>query len=509
MTASARTGCWIVVMALTAACGTTVAQRPSATGGGEGFAPAGTTSEGVSGLPSGTASRGATGSGSAAGPAGGASSRTGTSRPVGSAGVQSAVGVMPGSGHGFDARHIYLGFNTIDNLHTFSEAAGVEGLDFGDMKADAEAAMAAINARGGVLGRKLVGVYHDEDVTEATTNPAANSQKTCTALTQDHKVFAAVINNTVGDDNDNFYRCMSRAGTPIFTGADLHFDRARFNQYRGYLYTMQAPTWDVFAPAFLSRLAALKYFGPWNTTTGAPGTSLGHLGLLFPDTPEGHRMASITARLATARGVTTRPYFYADATTQGMGAWASSIQASVLQFRGNNVTHVIADTASITIFATAAEQQRYRPRYGVQSLNVLHPSNENVPRGQYNGALGVGWLPSHDTNTVEGAAAASCLRDLAARGHNYAGKSEPTFIALMICDAVRLIAGALKASGTLSVAGLATGIANFGPQFEPAATFRSGFSAGRPDIVGAVRDIGYDSTCSCFGYLARTLWPIR
>jgi hypothetical protein len=509
MRASRSVGSWVAVLALTAACGSTVAQRGTISSGGDGVAPVGAPIASTAGSASGAVSPGVPNAGSSGIPAGTDSSSGGGSRPVGSGSAPPVSGAARTAGHGYDARHIYLGFNTIDNLRTFSEAAGVETLDFGDMKADAEAAMAAINARGGVLGRKLVGVYHDEDVSEATTNPAANSQRTCTALTQDHKVFAAVINDTAGDDNDNFYSCMSKAGTPIFTGADLHFDRARFNQYAGYVYTMQAPTWDVFAPVFLNRLAALKYFRPWNTATGAPGSSPGNLGLLFSDTPEGHRIAGITARLAAARGATVVPYFYADGTTQGVGAWASSIQASVLQFRGNDVTHVIADAASITIFATAAEQQRYRPRYGVQSLNVLHPSNESVPRGQYNGAVGVGWLPSHDTNSVEGAAAASCLRDLAARGHSYAGKSEPTFIALMICDAVRLITGALNASGTLSVAGLATGIGTFGPRFEPAATFRSGFSAGRRDIVGAVRDVGYDAKCSCFRYASRTLWPIR
>ena len=52
-------------------------------------------------------------------------------------------------------------------------------------------------------------------------------------------------------------------------------------------------------------------------------------------------------------------------------------------------------------------------------------------------------------------------------------------------------------------------LGKIGPRFQPASTYRTGFSPSRPDIVGAVRDIGYKPGCSCFAYLSPTLWPVR
>jgi hypothetical protein len=411
-------------------------------------------------------------------------------------------------GRGYDEHHIYIGFNTINNLRTFSEAVGVSALDFGNMKADGEAVIAEINARGGILGRQVVGVFHDEDVSEATTNPSANAQRTCTAFTQDAHVFAAIVNDTAGDDNDTFYECMSKADTPFFTSADWVQDRQRLRQYEGYLHSMQSPDWDLFAPVFIQRLVAMKYFSPWDAAAGGPGTAPAKVGLLFPDTAPGRRIAALVARLCQARGVPAITYLYADGTTQGIAAWQASIQNSVLQFRGKGATHLIADASSLTVFATSAENQHYRPRYGIQTLSQPYQAAETAPKVQFKGTLGVGWGPVQDVNRWEGEAAASCLRNVAKRGEDYTGRSGPTIVALVICDGVRLIADALNAAGAISTAALSVGIGKVGPTFRPASIFRSGFSPSRSDFVGGVRDLGFDAKCSCFAYLSTRLWPV-
>ena len=412
------------------------------------------------------------------------------------------------SGRGFDAHHVYIGFNTINNLHTFAEASGTKNLDFGDMKADAEAVIAEINAQGGILGRTVVGVYHDEDVSQATTNPASNAQRTCTAFTQDAHVFAAVVNDTAGDDNDNFYRCMAKADTPFLTSADWIQDTKRLRQYHGYLYSMQGPDWDLFAPVFVQRLVAEKYFSAWNTTAGAPGTAPTKLGLLFPDTDAGRRISAVVARLCAARGVKVVTYLFADGTTQGVAAWETSIQNAVLQFSGKGVTHVMADASSVTVFATAAENQHYRPRYAVQTLNELEGAAATAPAVQFNGSLGVGWGPTQETGKSEGEAAASCMRAMAKRGLNYSGNGSATTVALVTCDDVRLIAAALNAAGAISTSALAVGLSKVGPTFPPASTFKSGFSSSRADFIGAVRDLGFNSSCTCFRYLSSKLWQV-
>jgi hypothetical protein len=168
----------------------------------------------------------------------------------------------------------------------------------------------------------------------------------------------------------------------------------------------------------------------------------------------------------------------------------------------------MAPQPAVNNFMVVAEQQRYRPRYGVQSLMQLTGAAELVPKEQLVGALGAGWQPIFDVGRPEGAAAATCLRNLARRGVNYSGQAQATQIALIICDSARVISQALNAGGGLSTAALATGLGRAGPSLQPALTFRSAFSATRVDVVGAVRDIGYRTSCSCFAYLAPRLWPI-
>ena len=502
-----------VGLLLTSGCGTTVPTSVvSGTGaGGAGGGIAGTENGIGAPMPGPGANVGqplAPGASALPDTASGVAGTTGTTGSTGAApGVNGAATsglAASATGRGFDARHVYIGFNTINNADMFFKAVGAGDVSFGDMKANAEAVLAEINARGGVLGRKVVGVYHDEDVTEAMSNPAANAEATCAAFTQDTKVVAAVINNGF-DDTEAFYTCMAEADTPFFTGIDNFIDQKLVDQYRGYLHSSFGPTADVFAPIFIRRLAAIGYFSPWNTAIGGPGSGAVKQGLLFPDTPSGHRIAALFARLVGSQRLSSQTYFYSPT---DVSSGAAAINSAVLKFRNDGVTHVMAPQPAINQFMLTAEQQHYRPRYGVQSLMQLTAAAEIVPKEQLVGAVGVGWQPIFDVGRSEGAAAASCLQQMARRGINYSGQPQATQIALIICDAARIISKALNAGGGLSTQALAQGLAKVGPTFQPALTFRSGYSATRADVVGAVRDIGYRTSCSCFTYLAARLWTI-
>jgi hypothetical protein len=489
---------------LAAGCGTTV---PSGT-----QSVAGTRGSESAPVPGGTDSQ-VTGSGPDGGTgladvAGGApsSAPTGVGAAAGGEGVGPIVrrlpDSIPASGRGYDAKTMRIGFNTINNADTFFKSIGAS-ITFGDMKADAEAILAGINARGGVLGRKVVGVYHDEDVSEATTNPTANAQKTCSALTQDNKVVAAAINDTAGDDNDNFYSCMKKADTPFFSAADMLLDEQWIGQYRGYLHSTQGPSINSFAPVFVQRLGQMRYFSSWNTATSATGTGPVKLGLLFADTAIGHRSAAAFARLSASQVASSTSFFYPPTVAEG----AAAMQSAVLKFASAGISHVIAPDAAVNAFMIAAEQQRYRPRYAVNSLMQL--SSMQAPAAQKVGAVGVGWQPLADSGKVpQHAAAQACLSELKRGGVNYGGSVAPTSIALHICDQIRLITESAKAGGGFSTAALMRGLAKVGPTFQPATTWRSGFSATRSDVVGAVRDVAYNAGCSCFAYTSSRLWPV-
>lgn len=497
--------------ALAAGCGSTVAMTGTAADQSSGLSVAGS----QSGVNSGglTSTAGAPGSSALpngripASPGAGADGGTPLQSASGS-GLRSGSVTGSTRGRGFDAKTIRIGFNTLNNVSTFFKAAGAGDVSWGDMKADADAIMADINAHGGVLGRKLVGVFHDEDVAQATTNPSTNAETTCQALTQDVTVVAAAINDTAGDDNDTFYACMKKADTPFFTAIDSMIDKAWVNQYLGYLHSMQGPTFDVFAPVFLRRLAALGYFSPWDTTAGAPGTAPVKIGMMFPDNGVGHRSASLTSRLLAARGTSyAPPVFYASTPSDA----AAQVQNAVLKFRSAGVTHVFMLEAVTNYFMTVAEQQRYRPRYAYSSLWQFTQGGGTggAPVGQFTGAVGSGWEPYVDTGDNTNPAAKACMAALKRGGVDYGGSLVPTDIALYLCDEIRLIAQAIEAGGGFSTADLNAGLARIGHTYTPAVvSFQTGFSSTRADVVGAVRDIAFNTECGCFRYRSSQLWSV-
>ena len=69
-------------------------------------------------------------------------------------------------------------------------------------------------ARGGILGRKLVPVFHDDDVAEQDVS--VRSQSACTTWTEDNAV-AAVANAVAAIVSDVTLDCLQKRDTPMLT----------------------------------------------------------------------------------------------------------------------------------------------------------------------------------------------------------------------------------------------------------------------------------------------------
>jgi hypothetical protein len=73
-----------------------------------------------------------------------------------------------------------------------------------------------------------------------------------------------------------------------------------------------------------------------------------------------------------------------------------------------------------------------------------------------------------------------------------------------VCDAVYALRASLTAGREPSVLGLRRGYESLGSRFGPALTFHALLRPDRHYGVSSVRDMAYDSDCSCLRYTSRT-----
>ena len=493
-------------VALTAACGTTV-QQPGAVAGA---APAGAAGGGGMQAP-GTGLVGAPtqdlapGTSAAPGPAAGDPAAPGAVGPAGAAPTGGAAGTRSPaaaaartSGFGFSGTEIRIGVAYNGQLSQQMGAAGAAGggAVLGNQKKQVEALTRDINDQGGIAGRKVVPVFYDTKGEQANT--AAASQAACAAWTEDSSVFAAMT--FVAElSNDNTYTCLAKRGVVFAPLAGESV--STYRRFAPYLWTPTSPSVDRTGPAWVKRLAALKYFTGWDTTFGrAAEATKPQVGILLGNgardgQPSLDKTLEASLRAELRRiGVPVAASFAMTTVDQGPSA--------VLRFKEAGVTHVIGDF-SLALFAQPAESQRYRPRYGISSLSGGVALPLYAPAVQLNGALGIGWSPQGDVDAAQDPGDVSPAEPRCKKVMQDAG--EPTesrlawFIMAYACDTFSFFDRAIEASG-FTPANLPAATSGLGA-LAPAFTFGISFPRGRPDGVAYVRDVAFRSSCSCFAYV--------
>jgi len=495
-------------------CGTTVplaqqnAGNPSSAAVGDG----GLAGSGVAGTAGG-ASVGAVaadGSGGSTGAAGVGPRRTGTGSAAGAPGtahsgssgaapVAGAAGSVATSGPGWDAKHVYIGVPTENDAAQAAAALGLEGVDFGDPEGDVKAVIADINAHGGLFGRQVVPVFHDNKTSDLLADPSNAGQQNCTYFSQDKRV-AAVVNALVLLDVDSFRGCLAQAKIPFFVASGVVDDRA-IASLGGYLYNAY-PSWNAYAPALLQRLVAQGFFSKWDSTNGGPGSDPVKVGVLvYTGTPTGARVSHLLIdALKRAGHAAVETFEYTDPT-------GSQMPNAVLRFRSDGITHVFDVTAAVRQFMITAEQQHYRPRYSlVSSMGPRDVIAASAPPAQLRGAMGAGFCPTCEVASAQDPHAnpggPACRAVLAKAGLQYEGDPRRSALGIgyFLCDGIGSFVAGFRAGGGLLAGNLAAGFDRVGTSFATAVTFRSGLRHDRPYIAAAVRDFAWNSSCSCFGY---------
>ena len=512
----------VALTALVTACGSTVQTSQSRQlGGGDGLGSStgGTALPGSTGTStgstggtgtSGTSTGGTSTGGTSGGNAGAASGTsgstsagtTGTALPgTGGGSTGPTAARIPSTGPGWDTKFVYIGVNTQKDVATAAQSVGANGLDAGDQEGQANAVVQYLNAHGGIFGRQVKAVFHDQSTVAAASDPDKVGNASCSYFTQDRRVIA-VLNPVTLIDVDSFRSCLAKQKVPLFSASVAGLSQASASRFAPNFYQSVATTWDALAPVLVRQLKAMQYFDTaWNTSSGTSVPGKAKVGILTPDTPDGVRTGQILdSALASVGSKAVNTFRFS---TNNNNADMSS---AVLQFRSSGVDHVIGTESSLVAFQLQAQSQGYRPRYGVHTLNApITFLQANGGPSQNRGDIGVGWAPAFDVddahdpgNTNPGVPL--CNSIMKAGGQTYTGKRLARAVAYAFCDGLRLIVEGANAGGGLTGLQIHNGMLKIAPGFNSAFSFAPGLKPGRLTIPGGVRPLAWNSTCDCFQY---------
>jgi hypothetical protein len=292
---------------------------------------------------------------------------------------------------------------------------------------------------------------------------------------------------------------MRKAQTVVLGAGAQPFDDKVFNDLQGWYYQLPYASWSRFGPALIRQLNAQKYFTGWDASAGKPGSAPVKVGILSLDTPVLHRIVDVLQANLQSIGHRSDDVFFAR--TQ------EDLQAAVLRFRSNNVTHVLDTDQFLFAFMNNADSQHYRPRYGIGTPNAPGLLLQGTaPAAQLVGAVGLGYFPALDVDADNdpGAAvagAAPCRQTFAKHGLTYASdKRFALAYQYLFCDALQLLAGATKQGGGFSGEQVRVGVAMVGSSLKAAFTFRNALSPTVRAEPGAAMALNWDVSCSCFRY---------
>jgi hypothetical protein len=476
----------MLVAAACGGCGSTVQARSTVVTGLSDL-PQGAAQPGDAGLqaPGGTGTVPAAG-GAATSPAAGANGAptSGATAPGQVAAPTTHTGVSGGT--------VDIGYTVSSAVSGFAGSLGLAGVDPGNTEGQVKAVVDDLNARGGLLGHKVV--LRKYDVTTSSS-----PQETCTYFTQDQRVFAVVdsVNTAAPVLDSTVASCLNDKRIPLLTGAPL-VSQVAYDKYP-YLVAPGHAASERNMTGLVSQLVPARFFDGWDGTLGRPGPHPVKIGVNSSDTPgDQSRVKALLTAL--------HKHGYDDVDVVKYSTDLSSLPAAtasaVLRFQSEGVTHVFG--ASV-LFYQSAQSQGYHPRYAVDdSANTVQLMAKNAPKTQLHGALGAGYLPmsEDDTYSSRNPAARRCLGLMTKAGLDISNRFAVTYM-LAICDRFWTLERALAAGGTLSPAGFLAGLGRLPQATDSAGTYSITLNGQRRDGAYRLQSFEYVDSCSCFRLTGR------
>ncbi|MHB8662110.1 MAG: type 1 periplasmic-binding domain-containing protein [Acidimicrobiales bacterium] len=426
--------------------------------------------------------------GSGVGPSGGGAAPGGGPAPPGvpAATGPAATACFAGTTQGVTAKTITVGLDYSSDIGQANRATGGNSLQPGEPRSFGQAYLDYINHTGGLCGRTVVAAWSDNKVISGSSADS-NDQASCTTYTQDNKVFA-VMGNTSGI-RPTLLDCLAKHGVlGLDNSALLNEDSQSASRYFDSLYEPYKMTLDRFFPIYVNALADHGYFDK-----GAK------VGLIYSDIPAEQRAIDRTLIPALkAKGITLADQAKVTHTydIDTLGSAETQTNSAVLRFQSENITHVLApvDAFSFATFIMRAEQQGYRPRYGV-STSTGGPGGmgQNV---QFTKAVMVAWAPAITfAEYMAGPAVKQCLAELAKEGHRAPADQLSAAQAFNYCDFFTFLRTVVSRAPQASLAAINTAATSVGTQYGTP-TFDWTMSSGRHDGADMVRVATYSGGAS-------------
>lgn len=499
----------LVACLVTAGCGSTLDEqtlRTARSGGGLDGVDGSVSAEELAGAAANGGAGGVGGTdGSAAG--GGAGGGAAGAGRTGSTSTRSGGGGGGGGngmrGFGYNEKTATIGFVYADDTQLAANMFGSSTGPDAPHKAIAEALVADMNERGGLLGRTVALVSEGFD--SLTISLSGEFQRVCEKLTSDRQVISATT-LFQPDPVTILAECLKRKGAGLVLGVQSLFDQQEALKYFPYLYSPSTIGFDRL-DVVVERAKAANWI-----PAGAK------VGVVFNDGAAARRALDKVVRPAWERHghqvvpAAMSPWTSTAAT--GLQKNEDEANTAITTFGKENVNHVMfvgLGGRGPFVFHQVAIKERYNPDYLYTSIDNAtyqlqqHSKAPVAAHAQWDGTIGFGWMPSWDTGETNGTgtpAGKQCFDGLRAKGLNI--NSEHATV-LMICDYFRLIESLVKASGSFEARSWGAVYPKVLGAYQPALSLSFGPKPGRFDGPVEARMFKYFTDCTCFRYTSEKM----
>lgn len=408
-------------------------------------------------------------------------------------------------GPGVTDDEIVIGIALADDASQAQNAAllGASNITQGDTERYYEIMAEHINENGGIAGRDLRYSKWRFSTAEGE-NYSQLEQSACEHWTQDDPALlaAGVF------DGENFLGCAKDAGLGTWSSGLTQADNRTLGTYPTHML-MSAVSLTRQGQMLADGLEAQDYF-----EVDDPLATEYKLGVVTFDGATWKRAVNESLEPALAahgRRIDEKAFLRELQSNSQLGDLTAQIQSTVLRFKSEGVTHVtfVDHKGVITLlFTRSAENQNYRPRYGMTSQSggtVI--ANSGVPEGQFDGAVGVGWLPALDVPPSEmpaNPAADECLERFAEKGEEPANANNKG-VMLGICEGIFFAKASLEAGlPDLTAASFRAGVESLG-DYPSLNSFQNHFAPTRHDGASHYSHMAYERDCNCFHYTSNPI----
>lgn len=514
--ARSKAGISLAAVLLLSACGSTVATnsaggqlqngQPGVGGAAGTGAPAnsGLGGPAAPGTAGGTTGASSGGTGAVTGSTGGTTGTTTGFGTTGSTGAGGSTGGTTGTstavGPGVTATTIALGIPYCNDCAAANGAIGADGEDPGDERRYFQAALDEVNSRGGVLGRKLVPVFHE---VSASDNIDVSAQAMCETFTKDNKVAAIFFRTQIIDE------CAKKAGI-IAVG----------DSGSGPLFAKYP---NLFSPSTLrlEGLGAATVNGMlaagWQKPT--PKWPTGKIGLITWEDNE-YKYAVEHGWLPALQKAGLKAdvrYVAVPQSDKSLADSSSAIASAVLAFRNEAIDHVFIPDGPAGIFKGGgltlqfldeAKSQQYFPRYGFNSNNA--PGDSALPADEQSGMLAVDandLQASNDQGIAPNPQRARCYALMEKKALKHTDGKNTGILALGACDIAWFSEAIFNKAGGTTLSQVIAGGEALGTSYRSPYSFGNHLGPGRHDGERFFRNSMFDDACACMKYTSKPYEP--